>query len=118
MIAVALFFLRLAASPLHLHLVSPIWSATGALGPQLLDRARIASEMNARGGRHLIIVRYGPDHSRNWEWVYNEADIDHASIVWARDMGPSRNQELIDYFKDRQVWLVNADEKPPKPIPK
>jgi hypothetical protein len=118
MIAVVLFFLRLAASPLHLFLVSPIWSATGALGPQLLDRARIASEMNARGGRHLIIVRYGPGHNRNWEWVYNEADIDHASIVWARDMGSSRNQELIDYFKDRQVWLVNADEKPPKPIPK
>ena len=116
MIAVVLLFLRLAASPLHLRIVSPIWSATGALGPQLLDRARIASELNGRGGRHLIIVRYAPDHNRNWEWVYNEADIDHASIVWARDMGPSRNQELIDYFKDRQLWVVNADEKPPRPI--
>jgi len=117
MIAVVLLFLRLAASPLHLRLVSPIWAATGALGPQLLDRARIVSEVNARGGRHLIIVRYGPEHNRNWEWVYNEADIDHAPTVWARDMG-SRNQELIDYFRDRQVWLLDADEKPPRLTPK
>jgi len=116
-IAVVLLFLRLAASPLHLRLVSPIWAATGALGPQLLDRARIVSEVNARGGHHLIIVRYGPEHNRNWEWVYNEADIDHAPVVWARDMG-LRNQELIDYFRDRQVWLLDADEKLPRLTPK
>jgi len=44
------------------------------------------------------------------EWVYNRADIDNAKIVWARDMGPTDNAELIRYFKDRSVWLLQPDE--------
>jgi hypothetical protein len=42
--------------------------------------------------------------------VYNPADIDTAKVVWAMDMGAARNQELIDYYKDRQVWLVEPDK--------
>jgi hypothetical protein len=26
------------------------------------------------------------------------------------DMGFARNQELIDYYKDRRVWLVEPDK--------
>jgi hypothetical protein len=37
-------------------------------------------------GRHLVIVRYGPRHSEHDEWVYNEAEIDGARVLWARDM--------------------------------
>jgi hypothetical protein len=113
-IAVFLLLLRLAASPLHLALRSPLWAATGSLGPQMLDRARISSQMVAAGGHHLMIVRYSPEHNRNSEWVYNGADIDGAPVVWARDMGWSQNEELIRYFKDRHVWLVEPDENPPK----
>jgi len=51
------------------------------------------------------------------EWVYNEADIDNAKVIWARDMGASSNEELITYFRDRRVWLIDADEKPPRPVP-
>jgi hypothetical protein len=25
-----------------------------------------------------------------------------------------RNQELLRYFKDRHVWLINADDRPVK----
>jgi hypothetical protein len=32
-------------------------------------------------------------------------------------MGPARNQELIDYFRDRHAWLVEADETPPRVVP-
>jgi len=46
--------------------------------------------------------------------VYNEADIDGSKVVWARDMSPEENEELIRYFRDRQVWLLEADETPPK----
>jgi len=55
-------------------------------------------------------VRYGPSHHIPTEWVYNDADIDHAKVVWARDMGPEENKELLAYFKDRQVWVADADE--------
>ena len=39
------------------------------------------------------------------------------SVVWARDMGAAKNQELIDYYKDRRVWLVEPDEKPVRVTP-
>ena len=78
-----------------------------------LDRARVLAELKATPGNHLVMVRYGPGHRIPTEWVYNDADIDHAKVVWARDMSPAENQELLAYFKDRQVWAVDADETPP-----
>jgi len=41
--------------------------------------------------------------------VYNGADIDGHKIVWARDMGPEKNQELLDYYRGRKFWMVEAD---------
>ena len=61
-----------------------------------------------------MIVRYSPQHDFDKEWVYNDADIDGAQVVWARDMGARRNQDLISYFKDRRVWLVEPDVRPPR----
>jgi hypothetical protein len=46
------------------------------------------------------------------EWVYNTADIDNSKVVWARDMDEAENLELIRYYKDRTVWLVQPDRKP------
>jgi hypothetical protein len=84
---------------------------------ELPDRAALQSQLSARNDRHLVIVHYQPDHSGLQEWVYNEADINNAKVIWARDMGASSNEELITYFKDRRVWLIDADEKPPRPVP-
>jgi len=59
--------------------------------------------------RHLVLVRYELGHPLfSAEWVYNEADIDDSTVAWARDMSPEENQELIDYFCDRQVWLLEG----------
>jgi hypothetical protein len=81
------------------------------------DRAHILSRLRQKEGLHLVIVRYGPKHTSNAEWVYNEADIDHAKIVLAREMDESQNHRLIHYFKDRHVWLLEADKAPPKVVP-
>jgi hypothetical protein len=51
-----------------------------------LQRARILVELKEEQGRHLVIVRYGPRHLEHDEWVYNEAEIDGARVLWARDM--------------------------------
>jgi hypothetical protein len=84
-----------------------------------VERARIARELDRCEGQHLVIVRYGPGHKAalDMEWVYNGAEIDGAKVVWARDMGEAGNKELIDYFKNRAVWLVEPDERPPRVSP-
>ena len=75
-------------------------------------RPRLIANLEHQGGRHLIVVRYTPAHSPHEEWVYNDADIDGSPVVWARDMGEEKNRELLDYFKDRQVWLLEPDIDP------
>src|SRR6267143_1131112 len=77
-----------------------------------LERAAIMHGVENLPGRHLVIVRYGPDHDLDQEWVYNAADIDGAKVVWARDMGDWRNEELLQYFRDRHLWRLNADQSP------
>lgn len=80
----------------------------------LLDRARIFAELQRGPQRHLVIVRYSSGHDSRIEWVYNRANIDASKVVWARDMGQKQNAELLSYFRDRQIWLVEADLAPPR----
>jgi hypothetical protein len=77
-----------------------------------LDRARVLRALEASPGEHLVIVQYVRDHDPNNEWVYNSADIDKSKVVWARDMGETKNQELRRYFSGRRVWLLHPDESP------
>ena len=75
-------------------------------------RARIVRQLDATPGHHLVIVRYREDHWPSNEWVYNGADIEGAKIVWAREIPGRDLQPLFDYFRDRRVWLLNADVLP------
>lgn len=86
----------------------------GAMGPQ---RAAILSKLTSLPDRHLVLVRYRPDHDTLMEWVYNGADIDNSKVVWARDMGVRQNEELLRYYKDRRAWLMESDETPPRLTP-
>jgi hypothetical protein len=82
-------------------------------------RAHILRQLKQDGGRHLVIVRYGSQHSPHHEWVYNAADIDNAQVVWAREMDMVQNCKLLEYFKDRHVWLAEVDNNvmSPKLVP-
>jgi hypothetical protein len=82
------------------------------------ERERIMDDLKSQVGKDLVIVRYGPSHNIHREWVYNEADIDAADVVWAREMKPSANQALMDNFKGRRVWLLEPDSREPVcPVP-
>jgi hypothetical protein len=77
------------------------------------DRSLLLGNLQAQGGRHLVIVQYTPDHSvDDDEWVYNDADIDNSQVVFARDMGANENAKLIQYFGGRRVWLLRPDDHP------
>jgi hypothetical protein len=80
-------------------------------------RSKILNQLDRYPGGKLVVVRYNSDRNPGFEWVYNDADIDAAKVVWARDMGPGANQELIRYFKDRRIWMLEADASPPKLLP-
>jgi len=81
--------------------------------PSQTPRSRVLEHLNEMAGAHLVIVRYGPNHNRSDEWVYNEANIDRAKVVWAREMAPDQNARLIQYFSGRRVWLAEPDREPP-----
>lgn len=116
-LCVLLFVLR-AFAP-QLHVPTPVeWKHTWESEHfQNLDRARALAQLEALPGDHLVIVRYNQYHNSDNEWVYNRADIDKAKVVWARDMGDSKNAELIRYFSNRHVWLAEPDLAPPRLLP-
>jgi len=75
-----------------------------------LERARVLRQLEASSQKQLVLVRYRPDHDPLQEWVYNGADIDGSKVVWARDMGPQQNEELVRYYAGRRVWLAKVDD--------
>ena len=36
------------------------------------------------------------------DWVYNGADIDKSKVIWARQMDPASDRELLNYYKGRR----------------
>jgi len=80
-------------------------------------RAYLATWLARRPKKQLVIVHYSTLHSPDQEWVYNGADIDNSKVVWAREMDPRSDAQLIQYFKDREVWTLNADSIPQRVRP-
>jgi hypothetical protein len=75
----------------------------------LSDRADLLHDLESKPGKHVVLVRYGPDHSVHEEWVFNAADIDASKIIWARDLPGERNDQLFRYYPDRTIWLATPD---------
>ena len=86
------------------------------------QRQQITDQLQREGGRHLIVIRYGP-HVANTpsfgyrDWTRNGADLDGSEILWAREMDAERNARLFDYFKDRRAWLLDVDITGTKLLP-
>lgn len=74
-----------------------------------LGRASIDKWLEQQPTLQLVFVRYSPNHDLNSEWVYNHPDIMHAHVIWARDLGPQHNKQLLQLLPDRTVWSLDAD---------
>lgn len=74
-----------------------------------VQRAQLIKQLQQKDGEHLIVVRYGPEHSFHNEWVYNEADIDRAKVIFARAINSTQDCQLVEYFKSRRIWSLEVD---------
>jgi len=117
----ALFLLTVLSFPFCMVqvVISPYTNACSGWGTAAnWDRAAIKTQLDALPGKHLVIVRYSQQHHDvNQEWVYNGANVNQSKIVWARYIPEISMQPLLDYFHDRTVWLVDADDSPPRLAP-
>lgn len=75
------------------------------------SRSRLLSQLEAKGGKHVIFVRYLSDRESevHQEWVYNSAEIDSSPSVWARALGPEQDARLLRYFGKRSAWLLEVE---------
>jgi hypothetical protein len=78
------------------------------------QRAQLLKRLKQEDGEHLVVLNYGPGHSFQNEWVYNEADIDHSKVVFARAIDTTQDCQLVEYFKSRRIWSLDADQSIPK----
>jgi hypothetical protein len=81
------------------------------------DRTSVLASLGRSDAKHLVIVRRGVETQPVSLWVFNGAEIDTAPVVWARELDAESNARLIDYFKDRRVWLLEAGRPELRPYP-
>ena len=85
-----------------------------------VERPRIEGILEREPGRQLCLVRYSAGHVPREEWIFNQANLARADIVWARSLTPETDEKLIEAFPNRRVWLLqpdrdDADELTPYP---
>jgi len=102
--------------PVQTHILAAVPAAGtwAAIGP---ERVALEAQLGSLPGPQLVLVRYRSNHDPLLDWVFNGADIDRQKVVWARDMGAEKNEELLRYYSDRRVWLLEADGAPTKLLP-
>lgn len=120
-LCLVLAVVRVFAQPLHIRLAQNKggeWAAEWyGPGPWGAARAKVEEQLDHLPGGQLAIVHYAPDHDPTDEWVYNSADINRSKIIWARDMGSAQNAQLIRYYNNRTVWLIQPDKPGDEIIP-
>ena len=114
LVCIMSFTLRALAQPLHVPMNEFYEFSWYQKAPPSFGRAAVEKKLLQLPGDQLVIVHYAPDHEPFAEWVYNRADIDGAKIVWARELEATDNLRLLDYYKGRKTWLLDADDNPPR----
>jgi len=89
------------------------WHVAATVTP----RGQVLEQLKARGGKHLVLVRYSPNHEFHYGVVFNDADIDRSPVVWAHQLDQASNRALISHYPDREAWIFNPDETPVTLVP-
>ncbi len=102
--AVLLLTLQVAGDTVERKCDELSWTCGGDSSREALQK-----RLENLPGKHLIIVRYEADHNIHDEWVFNGADIDGAKVLWARELDAKQNAALLQYFRERSIWLVDPE---------
>jgi hypothetical protein len=90
--------------------ITPLKDIVRGPAPLVVNsREYISERLKKIGGNHVAFVRYGINHDFHDEWVYNAADIDTATVIWCRWMGPRKDSEVMQYYPSRKFWIVDVD---------
>ena len=73
------------------------------------ERASIMDRLQRIPGDHVVLVSYGPQHEVYQELVYNQADIEHARVIWARSLSPESDRALVEHYRGRRIWMLTEN---------
>ncbi len=78
------------------------------------DREKYIKLLENTPGNHLVFLSYSKIDPMDNDWVYNDADIPNSRVIWADQLSPEKDAQLREFYKDRRVWIMMPDEKPPR----
>ena len=73
-------------------------------------RAQREAGLPDNPGGHVFFVHYTVAKVPHAEWIFNTAEIDKQKVIWAQDMGPAKNRELLACDPNRSFWYFEPDE--------
>ena len=110
--------LRAGLSAMHLPFTQKVnFQSWCCVKPGNPNKARILAILDSTDGKHLALVKPKTDPDNVFQWIYNDADIDASKVVWARDMGAEGNRALLEYFRDRKIWVADPNVEPATILP-
>ncbi|MCB0403874.1 MAG: hypothetical protein KDD51_03760 [Bdellovibrionales bacterium] len=71
--------------------------------PRFFSWQKLEAPIRSASGKHLLLMPCEPE---NCAVVHNEADLDRAKIIRARDLGRVENERLFDIYSERSRWVL------------
>ena len=102
---------NLCIATVSLAIAAPLIASATVSNPPMTRRAEVLSTVLKTPGKHLIFVQQGPDQDCHECWIYNDAALEKASVVWSRAVDPSSDDRVCQFFRDRIVWDLYIDRQ-------
>lgn len=59
--------------------------------------------------RYIALVNYNPNYSFHDEIVFNKADIENAKLIWAHDLGSTKNKPMLRFYNNRKILMISVE---------
>ncbi len=100
---------QLAIATCAAAIVAPLLTSVVCPNHTSTRRSEVLAALLKHPGKHLVFVKQGDDQSCHEGWIYNEANLGDAQVVWARSINQFADARLCQSFGDRTVWSLYVD---------